>query len=221
MGQGASQPQRGDRQASAPAVDDSTIQRRRQSSLANLLRSQEPQSAANEDGGNLSSAPTRRRLPIRSNSTNRLSRFLPSTSTSTLPTDAGSSRPSALQRSRTTLSNIFRRDDAALDATRPSHSRGILHNRVSSARNSLVHEDDGDYRQPGSSSLDRRRSRLEQDILNSDREHEHEQPPRSSGSNRLPNLRFNALRPDGPFRHITSGFPQHCVPLAQKIKRPC
>ena len=211
MGQGASQPQRGDRQPAAPVIDDSTVQRRRQSSLANLLRTQEPQSASNQDGGSLSSTPTRRRLPIRSNSTNRLSRFLqPSTSTSPLPTDAGSSRPSALQRSRTTLSNIFRRDDAALEATRPSHSRGILHNRVSSARNSLVHEDDGEYRQPGFISDDRRRSMLEQEILNSDREHahahEHEQPPRSSGSNRLPNLRFNALRPDGPFRHITSGF---------------
>lgn len=208
MGQGASQPHRGDRQASAPAAHDSTVRRRRQSSsLANLLRTQEPQS---EDAGNLSSAPNRRRLPIRSNSTNRLSRFLQSsTSTAPLPSDAGPSRPSALQRSRTTLSNIFRRDDAALEAARPSNSRGILHNRVPSSRNSLVHEDDSEYRPPGSASMDRR-SMLDQDLLNSDREHEHEhdheQPPRSSGSNRLPNLRFNALRPDGPFRHITSGF---------------
>jgi len=206
MGQGASQPHRGDHQASAPAVDASTVQRRRQSSLANLLRTQESPSADDQDGGNLASASNRRRLPIRSNSTNRLSRFLqPSTSTATLPSDAGPSRPSALQRSRTTLSNIFRRDDAAPTATRSSHSRRILHNRVSSARNSLIQEDEGEYRAPGSGSVDHG-PMLEQDLLNSDREHEHEHPPRSSGSNRLPNLRFNALRPDGPFRHITSGF---------------
>jgi hypothetical protein len=217
MGQGASQPLRSnDRQPSAPAVDGRSTQRRRQSSFADLLRGQDSQQTNNEDGGDLLSAPTRRRPPMRSNSTNRLSRLLHSSTMPSSTSDAGPSRPSALQRSRTTLSNIFRRDDAAATANRPSHSRSVLHNRTSYARNPSVNDDAPEYHPSRSQSLEQS-SMLEQELLDS--EHDHDQPPRSAGSHRLPNIRFNSLRPDRPFRHITSGFRRRRSPPPSSLRR--
>lgn len=217
MGQGASQPLRGrDHQAPAPAVDGSSTQRRRQSSFGNLLRGQEPQPANNEDGRDLLNTSNRRRLPMRSNSTNRLSRLLNSSTLPSTPSDAGPSRPSALQRSRTTLSNIFRRDDAAAAATRPSHSRSVLHNRTSYARNSSVNDEAPEYHPSRSQSLEHS-SMLEQELLDS--EQDHDQPPRSAGSHRLPNIRFNSLRPDRSFRHITSGFRRRRSPPPSSLRR--
>lgn len=213
MGQGASQPQRsGDIQPAAPAIGRSNTQRRRQSSFGNLLRGQDQQSPANnEDGSGLLSSPSRRRPPMRSNSTNRLSRLLHSSTG-----DAGPSRPSALQRSRTTLSNIFRRDDPPVAANRPSHSRSVLHNRASYARDSSINDDAPDYHHSRSQSLEHN-SMLEQDLLESEQYHDH--PPRSAGSHRLPNIRFNSLRPDRPFRHITSGFRRRRSPPPSSLRR--
>ncbi|GAB7326694.1 hypothetical protein MBLNU13_g10650t1 [Cladosporium sp. NU13] len=58
---------------------------------------------------------------------------------------------------------------------------------------------------------------LEQDLLDS--EQYHDEPPRSAGSHRLPNIRFNSLRPDRPFRHITSGFRRRRSPPPASLRR--
>lgn len=216
MGQGASQPLRGDNQAPAPATNNSSSpQRRRHSSFGNLLRSQEPQ-RSNEDDGDLLSGPPRRRMPIRSGSTNRLSRLL-NPSAMAPPSDAGPSRRSTLQRSRTTISNLFRRDDAAPADSRPPTSRSALHDRASYVQNPPVNDEDAEYLAPRLPSLDRS-STFEQDLFDS--EQGNEQPPRSSGSHRLPNMRFNALRPDRPFRHITSSLRRRRSPPPHALRRP-
>ena len=218
MGQGASQPLRsGDQnQPDLPAAGGSSTQRRRQSSFGNLLRGQEQQPADSEDGSGLLSARSRRRLPMRSNSTHRLSRLLHSSTLPPSTSDAGPSRPSALQRSRTTLSNIFRRDDPTVAATRPSHSRSVLHDPASYTRDSSTTDDALEYQPSRPQSLDHN-SMLEQDLLDS--EQDHDQPPRSAGSHRLPNIRFNSLRPDRPFRHITSGFRRRRSPPPTSLRR--
>ncbi|KAM0708583.1 hypothetical protein Q7P35_005235 [Cladosporium inversicolor] len=217
MGQGASQPLRsGDHQPDVPAAGGSSTQRRRQSSFGNLLRGQEQQPADNEDGSGLLSARSRRRLPMRSNSTNRLSRLLHSSTLPPSTSDAGPSRPSALQRSRTTLSNIFRRDDSPLAATRQSHSRSVLNNPAAYTRDPSTNDDTPEYHRSRSQSLDHN-SMLEQDLLDS--EQDHDQPPRSAGSHRLPNIRFNSLRPDRSFRHITSGFRRRRSPPPSSLRR--
>jgi hypothetical protein len=214
MGQGASQPLRTGDHAPAPALDGSSTPRRRRSSFGNLLRGQE--AANNEHDSGLLSGSNRRRLPVRSNSTNRLSRMLHSSTLPSSSSDAGSSRPSALQRSRTTLSNIFRRDDIAATTSRPSHSRNVLHNRASYARNSPIDDEAPEYDPSGSQSLEHN-SMLEQDLLDSERDHD--QPPRSAGSHRLPNIRFNSLRSDRPFRNITSGFRRRRSPPPSSLRR--
>lgn len=216
MGQGASQPLRGDHGAPAPAADDGSVQRRRHSSLGNLLRNTEPQPANNEDSGSLLNRPPRRRLPTRSGSINRLSRLLQPSPTSS-PSDAGPSRPSTLQRSRTTLSNIFRRHDRTLGDHQPSQSRSILHDRASYAQSPSLNEEEDEYHAPRLPSIDHS-STFEQDFF--DPEQGHEQLPRSAGSHRLPNIRFNALRPDRPFRHITSSLRRRRSPPPSAHRRP-
>lgn len=221
MGQGASQPLRGgDHQAPVPAAnDDNSAHRRRYSSLGNLLRSQDssrnqdsPSPSDNADEGGLLGGQPRRRPPMRSGSTNRLSRLLqPSTTPSS--SDAGSSRPSALRRSRTTLSNIFRRDDAATSNSRQTRPRSIMQQRESYAQSPSVNGEDGEYHAPRLPSIDHG-STFEQDFL--DPEH----PPRSAGSHRLPNIRFNPLRPDRPFRHITSSLRRRRSPPPDALRRP-
>jgi len=218
MGQGASQPQRGS--SAQPIATGDDRRRRRRSSLGNFMRSLEShtQNTGNyEDAGGLLSG-QQRRPPMRSNSTNRLSRLLHSSTAPSL-SDAGPSRRTPLQRSRTTLSSIFRREDRPASRSGPGpRPHGILQHRTSYMRAS-ADEDEDDYRAPRLPSIDQT-STFDRDLFAALQDPEpHPHPPRSSSSHRLPSIRFNSLRPDRSFRRIASSIARRRSPPPSSARR--
>lgn len=232
MGQGGSQPERAAAQHTPSTSSPSDERhRRRHSSFGTLIRnidsyldaSQHPDSG--EDAGGLLVPPSHhtqaRPRHSRSSSTNRLSRLL-HTPSNAADDDAGPSSPrrSALQRSRTTLSNMFRRDSTHHSPHRSGTSRapGILQHRASYVRASG--SDGGaapeDFHPPRLPSIDQT-STFDRDLFTwADTS---DALPRSSHSLRRPNLRFNALRPDRPFRHLTSSLRRRRSPPPTTTRR--
>lgn len=196
MGQGASQPERG---------SEETRQNRRRSILRQTIRHSTVDDG--EDGllrAEISGA--RARARPRPNSTNRLSQLLHSTpSADPESTDSSeTSRRGGLQRTASRLRDMLGRRDAQSrnsDASRPPLA-GLLQHRTSYVRAGM-NRDGADYYPPRLPSID----------VSSTFDHETFTPsdepglqPRPSNSNRRSNIRFNALRPDRPFRHFTSSL---------------
>nr|OQO32050.1 hypothetical protein B0A51_00588 [Rachicladosporium sp. CCFEE 5018] len=224
MGQGASLPESDRlREVSSGHVGQDTTQRRRRRrslSSGNIFQrlgemGDSQRAASSEENGGLLSGQPQPRTPARSGSTHRLSRMLHSPSHD----DAGPSRPSALQRSRTTLSHMFhgRRDEAASNRNREPRPHGILQQRSSYIRASARTEARSGFPPPRLPSIDQT-STFDRDIFGPAQEPEASQ--RSTSSHRLQNIRFNSLRPDRPFRSITSSFRRRRSPPPSPTRRP-
>lgn len=202
MGQGTSQP-------SAERASDTRQVRRRSMLYQSNRRSMV------DDAGQDELLHDRGQSRFRPISTNRLSQLL------RLGDDgrpAENSEPSPLQRTASRFRGLIRRRDISSRNSENSRpSLNFLQSRTSNVQAGM-NRHGADYYPSHPPSIDVRprlpsidvSSTFDQDAFNpSD---EQESLPRSSGSTRLPNIRFNSLRPDRPFRHFTSSLRRRRTP---------
>lgn len=201
MGQGASQPDRRTEGSSRP------------SRRANVFRRSLQASSSDEgqrDGllsGRHSEQRNTPRLRTRQGSVHRLSQLLHFDGASVLPEDGdnneGSRSSAMLQRTRSTFRDMLGRREHThpprRNLSRPTPR--FLQHRTSYVRTGMNGEG-ADYYAPRLPPIDLT-STFDNDALNPSEEQDSATPP-SSSSNRRPNLRLNALRPDRPFRHFPS-----------------
>jgi len=209
MGQGSSQP-------SAERGSDIRQYRRR-----SMLQQSNRRSAV-DDGRQDELLHGRSQPRLRSTSTNRLSQLL-HLSDGERATE--NRRPAPLQRTASRFRDLISRRDTSSRSTETSGvSLNFLQSRTSYVRAGMNRQG-ADYYSPRLPSLDVRprlpsidvSSTFGQDAFNSP--DEPESLPRSSGSNRLPNIRFNSLRPDRPFRHFTSSLRRRRTPPEPSSRR--
>ncbi|KAK5138197.1 hypothetical protein LTR08_004892 [Meristemomyces frigidus] len=211
MGQGASRAER-------EGGRNETQQNQRRSILRQSIRHSTVHTDDGQDGllrGQQSGSS--RPLP-RSNSTNRLSQLLrPGISPAAEPEGAPgeSSRGAGLQRTASRLRGLLSRRDSTRNsqAYRPPH--GMLQHRTSYVSTS-VNRDGSDYYPPRLPSIDVSSTFDHETFAPSDRLDHH---PRSSHSHRRSTLRFNALRPDRPFRQFTSSLRRRRSPQPSSSRR--
>ncbi|TKA31323.1 hypothetical protein B0A50_02168 [Salinomyces thailandicus] len=220
MGQGASQPATGEAEHEREAIGRGD---RRRSILRQTTRHS---TISREDDGNgenglfrgeHSTPAPRRRPQSRVASVNRLSQMLRSSSSSAAgntesgtgvgPGDAPLSRRAGLHRTATRLRGAFSmRRDTPGDTAASASSLGLLQQRTSYVRAGMNRDRDNDadyYPPPRLPSIDMSSPFAHETFSSPD---DPEPAPRSSHSNRRSNLRFNALRPDRPFRNFTSSL---------------
>ena len=200
MGQGASQPERRGEEGGRPSRRPSVFRR-----SMHMLSSDEGQ-----QDGLLSGHSGERRAPRlrpRPGSVHRLSQLLHMDSSATLPEDGEMSerrrRTPVLQRTRSTLRDMLGSRDRPHTRARETsrHAPRFLQHRASYVRSGMNSEGD-DYYPPRLPSIDLSTS-FDRETFGSSPEPE-PPVPRSSSSNRRPNLRLTSLRPDRPFRHFPS-----------------
>ncbi|QIX00486.1 hypothetical protein AMS68_006003 [Peltaster fructicola] len=192
MGQSVSQPPRGPPQPAQSLHTREERARWRPSSLGPLVRNFDSHSHGEDAGGLLNNDAPNPPQHTRSGSTNRLSRLLSPSSSDAYANIIDSPRRSALQRSRTTITNMFRRD-SSLQTTGQGQSQGILQRRTSYVRTTGRDSSDGqEYYQPRLPSIDQS-SIFDRDMFSpSDAS---DGPPSSSQSNSR-GTRFSLRRSD-------------------------
>ncbi|KAK4548207.1 hypothetical protein LTR36_010076 [Oleoguttula mirabilis] len=224
MGQGASQPERRGGGGGGGGSSAESQQNRRRSILRQSIRHSTVQLQDGDGAGDGEDVLLRgqhsgaRRRP-RPASTNRLSQLLRPVSTQPEATDpAASSRGAGLQRTASRLRDMLssrreRTRDGEAASARPA--LGLLQHRTSYVRAGM-NRDGSDYYPP---------PRLPSIDVSSTFDHETFAPPDEpepvprATSSRRSNLRFNALRPDRPFRHFTSSLRRRRSPQPSSSRR--